>query len=116
MAARAVETLGGHVFRRESRVVEVVLNRTKVADADLSRVAEFSDLTDLSLEETGIGDAGLAHLAELNKLEWLNLYRSQIGDAGLKHLYGMPDLRYARRGGDKCAPGGTGHIGPSGPG
>lgn len=87
-----LERLGGTVFRRDGKVVEVNLNRTKVRDADLERVAEFRGLTDLSLEETAIGDAGLAHLRGLGELRWLNLYRTRIGDAGLAHLKGLKKL------------------------
>jgi hypothetical protein len=60
--------LGGTVFERDGAVVEVNLNRSRVEDRDLDRLAGFTAMTDLSLEETAIGDAGLRRLAGLKNL------------------------------------------------
>ena len=57
-----IERLGGAVFVREGRVVEVNLNRAKISNLQLALVSKFAALTDLSLEATPIGDEGLAHL------------------------------------------------------
>ena len=51
-------SLGAHVFKQSGRVVEVNLNGTKAADADLRLLAELSEITDLSLEQTQVSDAG----------------------------------------------------------
>src|SRR5438093_6158158 len=56
-----LESLGARVFIQGGRVVEVNLDRTKVADADLRLVSGFPEITDLSLEETHVGDAGMIH-------------------------------------------------------
>src|SRR5438132_7546790 len=57
--------IGGTIFERKGSVVEVNLNRTKVRDGDLDRLAGLSKMTDLSLEETSIGDDGLRRLSGL---------------------------------------------------
>ena len=94
-AAKAhIKDLGGHVFDRSGRVVEIVLNRTDVTDADLRFVAAFPQLTDLSLEQTRVGDDGVQQLAGLQDLEWLNLYRTRLGDRGLRHLAKLPRLQH----------------------
>jgi hypothetical protein len=84
--AAAIERLGGAVFRRDGRVVEVNLNRVRLSDGDLALLSRFTAMTDLSLEETQVGDEALKSLAPLKELRWLNLYRTRIGDAGLAHL------------------------------
>jgi arylsulfatase A len=97
---RIIEERGGHLFRKveaqvereKQRVVEVVLNRSRVRDADLAHVGRLAELTDLSLEETEIGDAGIEELGDLLELEWLNLYRTRVGDAGARMLAGLPRL------------------------
>src|SRR5262249_41465753 len=71
-----LERLGGTVFRRDGRVVEVNLNRSRIGDDSLRLLKGFPTLTDLSLEQTAIGDSGLQHLAGLSELQWLNLYRT----------------------------------------
>ncbi len=53
-----LERLGGTVYQRMGRVVEVNLNRTKIGDDHLALLASFSTLTDLSLEGTAVGDRG----------------------------------------------------------
>jgi hypothetical protein len=88
--------LGGTVFERDGAVVEVNLNRTRVEDRDLDRLAVFTAMTDLSLEETAIGDDGLRRLAGLKVLVWLNLYRTRVGDDGLSHLRASPVTRGPR--------------------
>jgi hypothetical protein len=90
----ALRRLGGTVFEREGNVVEVNLNRTKILDEDLDRLAGFTAMTDLSLEETVIGNDGLRRLSGLRALAWLNLYRTRVGDDGLAHLEGLTRLEH----------------------
>ncbi|SVD48870.1 uncharacterized protein METZ01_LOCUS401724, partial [marine metagenome] len=56
-----VAELGGKAFVSKGKVVEVVLNKTQLEDADLALLSAFPDLTDLSLESTRAGDAGMVH-------------------------------------------------------
>jgi lactate permease len=110
-AARRLEQLGGTVFRKSGRVVEVNLNRTKVSDAELKLVSGFDAMTDLSLEETAIGDAGLAQLAGLKELRWLNLYRTRVGDEGLARLKSLEKLEHLPLGETRITDAGLEHIG-----
>jgi arylsulfatase A len=102
--------LGGKVFWKEGRLVELVLNGKAVRDADLERVALIDDLTDLSLEQTEVGDAGLVSLGRLRRLEWLNLYRTQAGDATLAALKDVASLRKLPIGGTRVTDAGLAHI------
>ncbi|MBI4601897.1 MAG: sulfatase-like hydrolase/transferase [Planctomycetes bacterium] len=109
-AAKRVEDLGGRVFRKDGRIVEVVLNRRDVPDEALRLIGELEDLTDLSLEETSVGDAGAGHLAALEKLEWLNLYRTRIGDEGLAHLSRISSLKLLPIGETRVTDAGLVHL------
>jgi acetyl esterase/lipase len=102
--------MGGVVFEREGTVVEVNLNRTRVQDDDLGRLADFTKMTDLSLEETSIGDDGLRRLATLKDVIWLNLYRTRVGDAGLFHLKGLIKLERLPLGETKVSDAGLQHL------
>jgi lactate permease len=110
-AAAELERLGGTVFQRSGRIVEVNLNRTRIADADLKLLSGLSALTDLSLEETAIGDAGLAHVSGLKELRWLNLYRTRVGDAGLAHLKTLTKLEHLPLGETRISDPGLAHLG-----
>ncbi|MBI4586442.1 MAG: sulfatase-like hydrolase/transferase [Planctomycetes bacterium] len=109
-AVKRIEELGGLVFRKEGRIVEVVLNRRDVPDDLLRRVADLADLTDLSLEETPVGDAGMEHLAALEKLEWLNLYRTKVGDGGLAYLSRIRSLKLLPLGETRVTDAGLAHL------
>jgi arylsulfatase A len=109
-AVARLEALGGRVFRRDGRIVEVVLNRSRLGDEDLASAGVLADLTDLSLEETQIGDAGVAHLGRLAKLEWLNLYRTRVGDEGLERLSRLPRLKFLPLGETRITDAGLVHL------
>ena len=55
-----VERLGGAVFQREGRVVEVNFNKAKIGDEATRLLAGFTAMTDISLEETLGGRPGPA--------------------------------------------------------
>jgi hypothetical protein len=101
---------GGTVFEREGTVVEVNLNRTKILDEDLDRLAGFTAMTDLSLEETVIGNDGLRRLSGLRALAWLNLYRTRVGDDGLAHLKGLTRLEHLPLGETRVTDAGLVHL------
>ena len=109
-AQARLEALGGHVFWKEGRLVEVSLNRSAISDETLRLVGGLPDLTDLSLEETTVGDRGVAHLKQLAKLEWLNLYRTRIGDAGLYTLSAIPSLKLLPVGETRVTDAGLKHV------
>jgi hypothetical protein len=106
----AIERLGGTVFVRDGRVLEVNLNRTKISDDQLSLLGRFSSITDLSLEATKIGDQGLAHLEHLAELQWLNLYQTRVGDAGLVHLGRLRKLEHLPLGETRVTDAGLAHL------
>ena len=89
-----LQALGAKVFEKAGKVVEVILDRTHVVDADLRLLAGFQELTDLSLEQCRVGDAGMAHLVGLKKLEWVNLYETEVGDDSLLLLKRLPLLQH----------------------
>jgi hypothetical protein len=89
-----LEALGARVFKDGERVVEVKLDRTRVADEDLKLVAALAEVTDISLEQTQVGDTGMSYLKSMPKLEWLNLFGTQVGDNGLRHLKELTSLKH----------------------
>jgi lactate permease len=108
----SIEQLGGTVYQRDGRVVEVNLDRSGINDHLLSLVMDFHHLTDLSLEETSISDAGLMHLDGLTELRWLNLYRTKIGDAGLARVGRLARLEQLPIGETKVTDAGLAHLAP----
>jgi acetyl esterase/lipase len=102
--------LGGTVFERGGKVVEVNLNRTQVQDGDLDRLSRFLEMTDLSLEGTAISDAGLRRISGLKKLVWLNLYQTRVSDAGLSHLERLTDLERLPLGETRVTDAGLHHL------
>jgi len=105
-----IEMIGGTVFRRDGRVVEVLLNRREATDEHMSAIAAFKGLTDLSLEETAVGDAGMERISGLQRLEWLNLYRTRVGDDGLRALCRIESLRMLPIGETRVTDAGLAHL------
>ena len=83
-----VKALGGRLFHKKGEVVEVVLNGASFKRGELTFLADFPELTDLSLEKTSAGDEDMTIIAKLPKLEWLNLYRTEVGDEGFVTWHG----------------------------
>jgi Leucine Rich repeat len=75
-------------------VRELSLADTRVTDAGMARIGEFSQLHSLNLMGTNVGDDGLAHLRPLTGLTMLALGYSRVTDAGLAHVGHMTRLEY----------------------
>jgi len=75
------------------KIASLDLERTKVTDAGLAKLAGMKNLQELHLENTAIGDAGLDHLKALASLEYLNLYNTKVTDAGIAKLAGLGKLK-----------------------
>ena len=69
------------------------LAQTGLQDADLTRVAEFTNLRRLRIENNPITNQGLASLPTLSKLEVLNLNGTQITAQGLSQLIPLNNLK-----------------------
>jgi len=94
-AVRAVEKLGGSVFRDDKApgkpVVAVSLMHMRgepkmAGDADLKDLAALTHLKKLILWGTDVTDAGLKHLVSFQQLQMLSLRGTNITDAGVKQL------------------------------
>lgn len=59
---------------------------TGIQDADLSHIAQFSNLQRLRIENNAITDTGISALSSLSKLESLNLNGTRVSVAGLESL------------------------------
>jgi hypothetical protein len=96
-AIKAIEKLGGQVYRDEKQpgkpVTQVDLNGTKVTDAGLKHLKELKELRSLDLSGTQVRDAGLKELKELKELRSLDLSDTEVRDAGLKELKELKELR-----------------------
>ena len=101
---------GATVFLRNGRVNEVSANRTKITDAQITLLANFKQMTDLSLEATRVSDAGAVHLRHLQQLEWLNLYRTQIGNQGLRSIGQLRRLTHLPIGATRVTDAGLTHL------
>lgn len=109
-AIEAIKKLGGRIqyanatrpvwFRKilgddsDGEVVQVNLMNSRVADSDLRRLAELTNLKTLCLADTKITDAGLVHLTGLRKLECLYLHDTKITDDGMASLAGLSRLTF----------------------
>jgi hypothetical protein len=93
-----IEDLGGEVVADEKSPETPVVkldfsDYSPVKDDDLQYAAVFSRLRELNLRGTGIADAALAHIKGLARLESLDLSFTRLGDAGIKHLKGLSRLQ-----------------------
>lgn len=66
---------------------------TGIQDADLSQVAQFSNLHRLRIENNPITDSGISALGSLSKLESLNLNGTKVSEAGLESLAKIQSLK-----------------------
>jgi uncharacterized membrane protein len=66
---------------------------TGIQDADLSQVAQFSNLHRLRIENNPITDSGISALSSLSKLESLNLNGTKVSEAGLEALAEIHSLK-----------------------
>ena len=89
-AAEFVVELGGSFGQFQKSlsepVLEVNLNKKKLTDTGMKKLAALKNLTSLSLSDTKVTDAGLKELAGLKNLSFLYLDGTKVTDAGLKEL------------------------------
>jgi arylsulfatase A len=109
-AARRLEAAGATVFRKDGKVVEVILEGREVTAEMLRDAGALRDLVDLSLERTSTDDAGIELLAGLERLEWLNLYRTKVGDRALAALGRLPRLKHLPIGETGVTDAGLAHL------
>ena len=69
-----------------SDLQELILNKTKVSDAELVHLEGLTSLEQLYLNETLITDEGLVYLKELGQLKLLHVHETKVTVAGLVHL------------------------------
>jgi len=93
-AITAIKKLGGKVTVDENNdAIKVRLGYSKITDAGLKHLKEFTELKELFLNNTDITDAGLVHLKGLANLELLIIRKTKITDAGVMHLNGLTKLQ-----------------------
>lgn len=62
------------------------IDRTRVTDGGVGRLARLPELRVLNLVGTPVGDAGLAHLASSPRLERVYVWGSAVSEAGVRAL------------------------------
>jgi hypothetical protein len=73
------------------------LGRYSATDRDLSELAAYHDLLELSLAGSRVSDAGLEHLHSLKKLAWVDLTDTQVTADGIEALkQAFPQLKVVR--------------------
>ena len=75
-------------------LVDLRLDDTAVTDAGLRCLPDHHGLQRLSLDDCAIDDAGLAVLRDMADLRSLNLARTKVSDAGLRQIAGMTKLQF----------------------
>ena len=76
-------------LRNFTRLTDLSLDGTSIADADLANLAGLNRLRSLDLSDTQIRDGALRHLAGLSNLQKLDLAGTRITNAGLDQLTGL---------------------------
>ena len=62
-------------------------------DADLGRISNLTELTELDISQNDITDSGLKHITNLTKLTMLNISETKITDAGIAYLVHLDNLK-----------------------
>lgn len=75
------------------RVLDLSRPASKMKDADLVYLEDFSTLEELDLAGQPVTDVGVASLVKLKSLQVLSLNYSTVGDADLRSLAELPALR-----------------------
>jgi hypothetical protein len=68
------------------KLQQLVLSDTRITDAGMKYLKDFTALTDLQLDSTQITDQGIAHLKVLTQLTHLQLIGNPVTDAGVAEL------------------------------
>ncbi|MEO8000452.1 MAG: hypothetical protein ABI644_01145, partial [Arenimonas sp.] len=105
-----VARLGGKVELVRDQITRVDLSRSKISDADLAVLEDFTDLLELDLRLTAVSDKGLIHLKTLSSLRSLNLFRTTVTDEGLRSLTHMTKLETFLIGGTHVTDAGLGSM------
>jgi hypothetical protein len=74
-------------------IEKIVLNETRVGDAELGQLRGLNHLASLSLYRTDVGDPGMEQIADIKSLTELELSYTRITDDGLRKLTGLKNLR-----------------------
>ncbi|MDP7033186.1 MAG: leucine-rich repeat domain-containing protein [Planctomycetota bacterium] len=82
------------LIRGQTQLTKIHLMDTKITDAGLVHLKEFTRLKSLQfVNAEQVTDAGLVHLKGLTNLEELYLWNTKVTDAGLVHLKGLTKLK-----------------------
>jgi len=93
-AARKVDDDDFQLFKASApNATRIRFPGTKITDAGLVHLQQFSELEVLELSNTGITDIGLVHLEPLTSLRTLHLDGTRVTDAGMAHLAKLVELR-----------------------
>lgn len=76
----------------KNQIVSLNLNKMPVTDADLSTIAQFTNLRKLNLSFTNIKGTGLAALTSLKELKQLSVSGTGVTAANLTVLASLPQL------------------------
>jgi eukaryotic-like serine/threonine-protein kinase len=82
----------------EVTITAIDLTKSAASDDGLKKLAQATDVNELSLADTKVTDAGLVHLRKLQRLTRLNLSQTAIKGPGLDHLQdasGLVELNLA---------------------
>jgi Leucine-rich repeat (LRR) protein len=96
------------LIRGQTQLTKIHLMDTKITDAGLVHLKEFTRLK--SLQFVGaeqVTDAGLVHLKGLKELEVLFIINTQVTDAGLAHLKRLTNLKILCLSGNKVTDAGV---------
>lgn len=64
----------------------------QITDKGLEKIADLTELRELTLDGANITDDGLKHLAKMSKLQTLILSSTKVTDDGMQHLTKLPKL------------------------
>jgi hypothetical protein len=64
----------------------LMLQNTRVTDADLAKISGFTNLVGVGLDDNGISDDGLPHLYSLKTLQDISLQRTRVTASGVTKL------------------------------
>lgn len=77
----------------KKQVVWLKIGFTDLSDAQMSRIAQLTNLTRLSMEHTSVTDEGIAQLSACKQLKYLNVVGTPVTAKGILALKGLPSLR-----------------------
>ena len=75
------------------QVIWLKIGFTDLNDAQMSKIAQLTNLTRLSMEHTSVTDEGIAQLAGCKQLKYLNIVGTPVTAKGILALKDLPQLR-----------------------